>query len=77
MIQQDTLRLLRECDAGIQMGVQAIGDVLPHARSEKLKKLVESDQTENQRMQQETGALLRQYQDEGRSPLQSRKVWRP
>lgn len=68
MIQQDTIRLLRECDAGIQMGVQAIGDALPHARSEKLKKLLENGQAENQRMQRETDALLRQYQDEGKSP---------
>lgn len=28
MIEQDTIRLLRECDAGIQMGVSAIDDVL-------------------------------------------------
>ena len=68
MIQQDTIRLLRECDAGIQMGVQAIDDALPHARSEKLRGLLENGRAENQRMQQETDALLRQYQDEGKKP---------
>lgn len=28
MIEQDTIRLLRECDAGIKMGVSSIDDVL-------------------------------------------------
>lgn len=28
MIEQDTIRLLRECDSGIQMGISAIDDVL-------------------------------------------------
>ena len=28
MIERDTVRLLRECDAGVQMGAAAISDVL-------------------------------------------------
>ena len=28
MIEQDTIRLLRECDAGITMGTSSIDDVL-------------------------------------------------
>ena len=28
MIEQDTVRLLRECDAGVKMGVASIEDVL-------------------------------------------------
>ena len=30
MIQQDTIKLLRECDAGIKMGVASIDDVTDH-----------------------------------------------
>ena len=30
MIEQDTIKLLRECDAGIKMGIASIDDVLPH-----------------------------------------------
>jgi len=29
MIEQDTIKLLRECDAGVKMGVASIEDVLP------------------------------------------------
>ena len=32
MIEQDTVRLLRECDAGIKMGTASISDVLPHVK---------------------------------------------
>ena len=28
MIEQDTIKLLRECDAGVKMGVASIDDVL-------------------------------------------------
>ena len=28
MIEQDTVRLLRECDAGVQMGMEAIDEVI-------------------------------------------------
>ena len=38
MIEQDTIKLLRECDAGIKMGVSSIDEVLDYAHSEELKK---------------------------------------
>ena len=38
MIEKDTIRLLRECDAGIKMGVSAIDEVMDYASSEDLKK---------------------------------------
>ena len=38
MIEQDTIKLLRECDAGVKMGVASIDDVLPHVKSSALEK---------------------------------------
>ena len=32
MIEHDTIELLRECDAGIQMGISAIDEVKDHAQ---------------------------------------------
>ena len=37
MIEQDTIRLLRECDAGIQMGVSAIDDVLERVQAPDMR----------------------------------------
>ena len=33
MIEKDTIRLLRECDAGVKMGVSSINDVIGHVRA--------------------------------------------
>ena len=38
MVEQDTIRLLRECDAGIKMGISSIEDVLGHARNKGSKR---------------------------------------
>ena len=38
MIEQDTIKLLRECDAGVKMGVDSIDDVLDYVSSEDFKK---------------------------------------
>lgn len=37
MIEQDTIKLLRECDAGIKMGVSSIDEVLEYVHSDELK----------------------------------------
>ena len=34
MIEKDTIRLLRECDAGIKMGVASIDEVLDNVNAE-------------------------------------------
>ena len=38
MIEQDTIKLLRECDAGVKMGIASIDDVLDYVSSEEFKK---------------------------------------
>ena len=37
MIQEDTIQLLRECDAGVAMGISAIDQVLDVAHSQSLR----------------------------------------
>lgn len=39
-MEQDTIKLLRECDSGVKMGVDSINDVLQSTRSPELKKLL-------------------------------------
>ena len=45
MIEQDTIRLLRECDAGVKMGVSSIDDVLKYVKSENLTGPYNTDYT--------------------------------
>ncbi len=68
MIEQDTIKLLRECDAGVKMGVASIDDVLPHVHSEKLEKLLTVCKDEHEKLKTEIDSQLHQFDDEGKEP---------
>lgn len=68
MIEQDTIRLLRECDAGVQMGIGAIEDVEEYVASEGLRKYLQRCKEEHQKLDSEIQTLLERYHDEGKEP---------
>ena len=68
MVEQDTIKLLRECDAGLKMGTTSIGDVLPHVKSDKLKQCLETCRAEHQKLGVEIERELEKYHDEGKDP---------
>lgn len=68
MIEQDTIRLLRECDAGVKMGVDSIDDVLDYVSSEDLKKSLIHCKDEHIKLKDEIQELLEKYHDDGKEP---------
>lgn len=68
MIGQDTIKLLRECDAGIKMGVASIGDVLDHVQSDAFKRCLNTCMEEHKKLEHEIRTLLDRYHDEGQDP---------
>ena len=68
MIEQDTVRLLRECDAGIKMGISSIDDVLEHVEDEKFRNKLTKCKDEHERLQTQLIGLLGKYHDEGKDP---------
>lgn len=54
----DTIRLLRECNAGIKMGEDAIKQVLPHAKNKELRKTLEICKNTHAALGDETHARL-------------------
>ena len=68
MIEKDTIKLLRECDAGIKMGVSAIDDVLQYVKSEELKRYLNASKDEHDRLDGELQKLLDKYKDDGKEP---------
>lgn len=68
MVNNDTIELLKECNAGIKMGVSSIDDVLDNVYSENLKKLLESSKEEHERLGNDTHSLLSEYHDSGKEP---------
>ena len=68
MVEQDTIKLLRECDAGIKMGIASIEDVLPYVRSGALEKQLTDCKEEHETLEREVRQLLDRYQDDGKNP---------
>jgi len=68
MIEQDTIRLLRECDAGVKMGITSIDDVLDHVDAPQLKQLLIECKEEHKKLDHEIQHLLDRYHDEGKDP---------
>ncbi len=68
MIEQDTIRLLRECDAGVKMGIKSIDDVIDRVESDDLKKLLNSCKDEHDKIDTELQVLLDRYDDDGKDP---------
>ena len=68
MIEPDTIELLRECDAGIQMGIGAIDQVKDHVENGEFGSLLDAYQREYATLQNEIQGLLHTYHDEGKDP---------
>lgn len=68
MVEQDTIKLLRECDAGIKMGVSSIDEVLEYIKSDMLRKDLEQCRNEHVKLQDEIQVLLDEYHDDGKEP---------
>lgn len=68
MIEQDTIKLLRECDAGIKMGVSAIDDVMDYVSNEDLKMILQESMRENEELKNELQKQLIKYHDDGKEP---------
>lgn len=68
MIQPDTIRLMRECDAGIQMGVDAIDDVLDYTKDHSLRQCLVDCKNRHIVLKDELQILLNNYHDEGKDP---------
>ena len=68
MVEQDTIKLLRECDAGVKMGTASIDDVLEHVTNDVFKKRLTDCKQEHNQLRDETQKLLDRYQDGGKEP---------
>ena len=68
MIEHDTIELLRECDAGIQMGIGAIDEVKDHVGNIDFGTQLDNYQREYAQLQNEIQGILHKYHDEGKDP---------
>ena len=68
MIEQDTIRLLRECDAGVKMGISSIQDVLGYTHADGLRSCLSNCMSAHEKLEREIEKLLDSYHDDGKEP---------
>lgn len=68
MVEQDTIRLLRECDAGIKMGIASIDAVLEYVRDDIFMKCLNDYKNKHTELKKEIENLLNEFHDEGKDP---------
>lgn len=68
MINNDTVNLLMECNAGIKMGVSAIDEVLPKVESKKLETILNDYKNKHTQLGNETNGLIQECGEEPKEP---------
>lgn len=68
MVEQDTVKLLRECDAGVKMGISSIDDVTEYVENGNLKEKLKKCKNEHIKLEDEIRELLDKYNDDGKEP---------
>ena len=68
MENEDTIRLLRECSAGVKMGVSTIDEMLPYIKNPKFKDVLYSCKTTHEKLYFEINEYLHKYDVDKKDP---------
>ncbi|MDD5937302.1 MAG: hypothetical protein PUC65_17325 [Clostridiales bacterium] len=68
MIEDDTIKLLKECNAGVKMAVTSIDEVFDAVKDDKLRDLLSKSKQEHEALGDETHNLLNEYHDAEKDP---------
>lgn len=72
-MENDTLNLLRECDAGVKMGVASINDVLPDVKSQKMRDYLADCRNQHEILLSDIKERLSNHCDKGKEPAPAAK----
>ena len=73
-MEDDTIKLLRECNAGIKMGVSSLDDVIEHVQNDSLRSLLAKSKETHTKLGNTTHEYLKEYHDDGKEPAMMAKV---
>ena len=68
MIEQDTVKLLRECDSGVKMGVSSIEEVIDRVHSPTFRQYLTDCKKKHEKLNDEIQRALGRYHDDGKEP---------
>lgn len=77
MPNEDTINLLKECDAGAKMGIDGINRVINKTENKKLKSLLEKYLKDHEKLEGKIQEELKKFKDEEKdpSPLAKAMSW--
>lgn len=67
-MENDTVKLLRECDAGVKMAVSSFDDVIDKTQSPKLREMLEKSKEQHSALGGKISQALLEAGDDGKSP---------
>lgn len=70
----DTVKLLRECDAGIKMGIASLEDVISCSNDYALEQRLKQSKTEHEQLRAQTEMMLNSIPDKGKQPNPAAKT---
>jgi hypothetical protein len=65
---EDTISLLQECNAGAKMGIKSLNEVIDDVCDMNLKQSLVKSRNEHEKIQSKTSSMLFQYQEDGKEP---------
>lgn len=68
MPNDDTIKLLNECNAGVKMGVESINEVINHVKSNELRDILDKYLKDNKVLGDKTHEYLNQFHDSVKEP---------
>lgn len=68
MPNDDTIKLLKECNAGVKMGISGIERVIEYAQDDKLKNILQDTLTKHKAIEEATHSKLNDYHDTEKDP---------
>ena len=74
LVEDDTIKLLRECNAGIKMGVTSLNDVLDHVSDDHMRDILQESKKVHEKLGNETHKYLNEYHDQGKEPAVTAKM---
>lgn len=73
-MEDDTIKLLRECNAGVKMGISSLNEVIEHVKDERLKQLMKTSRETHSRLGDTIHKCLIKYHDDGKEPTPMAKM---
>ena len=67
-VNDDTIKLLRECDAGVEMGIKTLDNVIDDVENDELRKILEKSKETHCRLKGDIAKKLSDYGDDGKEP---------